>query len=162
MRDRVLWSFLVLGLLGAGSASAGNSKPAGPPPVGPGQARGKLTAKGQSYALTHAAAFTDQKDNTLVLLVTDEPVPAAKWTSQSDIFPYRMDHQFHGVAFRFDKAGTLTGADVYAGRFPTGTLGYFTVALTGKTRAGTARSTDVAAKAEEPVSLNVTFNAGTR
>src|SRR5262245_46012644 len=163
MNDRVLSSVVVVGLLWAGSASAASPKPAGGAAVPAGAAKGTLTAEGKSFTLAHAAAFTDEKDKTTFLLVTDEPVPAAKWTSHSDIFPYRMDHKFHGVGFHLDAAGKMTGADVYAGQFPTGTIGYFTVTLTpgGKRRAGTARSTTRAEKAKEPMSLNGSFNAGT-
>jgi hypothetical protein len=76
---------------------------------------------------------------------------------------YRMNkNPLRGVAFRLDDKRELVSAYVYEGSFPMGTTGIFALKLegpAGKTLAGTAKSTDAAAKLSEPVSLSVSFNA---
>jgi len=130
-----------------------------------GTAAGTLTVKGNAIKLAHAYAFVDQGDKRklVILLLTEQPVPAATWKSDSDIMMYRMDkNPLHGVAFRLDDQREVVSVDYYEGRFPTGTSGIFALKLdgpSGKTLAGTAKSTEAAAKLSEPVSLNVSFSA---
>jgi hypothetical protein len=143
--------------------------PAASPPaagaVASGQAVGTLTAKGKTIKLAYAYAFVDEGDKKrpVILLLTEQQVPAASWKGDSDIMMYRMNkNPLRGVAFRLNDKRELVGADYYEGSFPTGTTGIFALKLdspAGKTLAGTAKSTDAAAKLTEPVSLSVSFNA---
>ena len=159
-------------ILALGSSTTIAQAPAAKPPaasapaagaVAIGQAAGTLTAKGQSINLAHAAAFVDQQDKQVVLLLTEQPVPATSWKSHSDIMMYRMNkNPLRGIAFRLDDKRQVLGVDVYAGDFPTSTSGLFALKLDGppgKTLAGTAKSTEAAAKMSEPMSLSVSFNA---
>ena len=143
--------------------------PAASPPaagaVASGQAVGTLTAKGKTIKLAYAYAFVDEGDKKrpVILLLTEQPVPAASWKGDSDIMMYRMNkNPLRGVAFHLNDKRELVAADYYEGSFPTGTAGIFALKLdspAGKTLAGTAKSTDAAAKLSEPVSLSVSFNA---
>ena len=144
--------------------------PAASPPaagaVASGQAVGTLTAKGKTITLAYAYAFVDEGDKKkpVILLLTEQQVPAATWKGDSDIQTYRMFNKnpLRGVAFRLNDKRELVSADVYEGSFPMGTTGIFALKLdspAGKTLAGTAKSTDAAAKLSEPVSLSVSFNA---
>ncbi len=131
------------------------------PPVG--TAAGTLTVKGKAINLAHAAAFADEKEKQVILLVTEQPIPAANWKSHSDIMMYRMNkNPLRGIAFRFDDKRQVVGADFYDDQFPTSTSGIFEVKLegpAGKALVGTAKSTAAAAKLSEPVNLDVSFNA---
>jgi hypothetical protein len=128
-----------------------------------GAAAGTLTVKGKAINLAHAAAFADEKAKQVILLVTEQPVPAANWKSHSDIMMYRMDKKpLRGIAFRLDDKRQVVGADYYDDQFPTSTSGIFELKLegpVGKTLAGTAKSTAAAANLSEPVTLTVSFNA---
>jgi hypothetical protein len=134
-------------------------------PPASGTASGTLTVKGTAIKLAYAYAFVDQgdKDKQVVLLLTEQEVPAATWKSHTDIMMYRMDkHPLRGVAFRLSDKREVFGVDYYDGSFPTSTSGIFAIKLDGppgKTLAGTAKSTEAAAKLSEPVSLNASFNA---
>jgi hypothetical protein len=149
-------------IIAVGFATTFAQAPAAP---ASGQAVGTLTVNGKPIKLVHASAFVDQedKDKPVILLVTEQPVPAADWKKHSDIMMYRMNkNPLLGVAFRLNSKRELIGADFYEGSFPTSTSGIFTVKLDsppGKTFAGTAKSTEAAAKLTEPVSLSVSFNA---
>src|SRR5258706_15275599 len=77
-------------------APAAKAPAASPPAAGAvasGQAAGTLTVKGKTINLAHAAAFVDQEDKgkPVILLVTEQPIPAANWKSHTDIMMYRMD-----------------------------------------------------------------------
>ena len=134
-------------------------------PPASGQAAGTLTVKGKTINLAYAYAFVDEGDKKkpVILLLTEQQVPAASWKGDSDIMMYRMSkNPLRGVAFRLDDKRALLGADYYDGSFPTGTAGIFALKLDGppgKTLAGTAKSTEAAAKLSEPVSLSASFNA---
>jgi len=149
-------------MLAVGCSTAFAQAPAAP---ASGQAVGTLTVKGKAIKLAYASAFVDQEDKgkQVFLLVTEQPVPAADWKKHSDIMMYRMNkNPLLGVAFRLNDKRELVGADFYDGDFPTSTSGIFSVKLDsppGKTFAGTAKSTEAAAKLTEPVSLSVSFNA---
>ena len=128
-----------------------------------GAAAGTLTVKGNAIKLAHAAAFLDEKEKQVILLVTEQPIPAANWKSHSDIMMYRMNkNPLRGIAFRLDDKRQVVGADYYDDQFPTSTSGIFEVKFegaAGRTLAGTAKSTAAAAKLSDPVSLSVSFNA---
>jgi hypothetical protein len=53
-----------------------------------GSAKGSLTYDGATAELKFAAAFVDQKDERkpVVLLITDQKLPAEKWKSEFDPF----------------------------------------------------------------------------
>jgi len=148
-------------IVAAASAAAVAQSPA----VASGQASGTFTAAGKTIKLAHAAAFVDQgeKDKRVILLLTEQPVPAANWTKSTDIMMYRMNkNPLTGVMFRIDGKGEVVGADYYAGEFPTSTSGIFELKLDGapgKTLSGSAKSTEAAGKMREPVNLNATFSA---
>jgi hypothetical protein len=154
---REVWLLPLALILALGSSMTMAQTPAA------GTAAGTFTVKGKAITLAHAAAFADEKEKQVILLVTEQPIPAANWKSHSDIMMYRMDKKpLRGIAFRFDDKRQLVGADYYDDQFPTSTSGIFEVKLegpAGKTLAGTAKSTAAAAKLSEPVSLDVRFNA---
>lgn len=163
MRETRVFSVVVAGLaLAAGSAlAAPAAKPAGKAALAAGQASGTLTYEGKSLKLAHARSFVDTRNQTLLVLLTEGPVPAEAWSDNS-FFPYKLEHPFQGILFKFTK-GELSTAEIYVGEFPTGTSGYFTVDLkAGTAVAGTARSTPFAESAKEPARLDVRFNAGPR
>ena len=141
---------------------------ASPPGAGAaasGQAVGTLTAKGKTITLAYAYAFVDEGDKKkpVILLLTEQQVPASSWKGDSDIMMYRMNkNPLRGVAFRLNDKREVVSADIYEGSFPMGTTGILALKLdspAGKTFAGTAKSTEAGAKLSEPVSLNVSFNA---
>ena len=147
-------------------AQGANPKPAAAtaPRLASGQAAGTLTVDGKAIKLAYAAGFVDQsdKDKPVVLLITDQPVPAAGWTSHSDLMPYHMDHRFQGLVLRLDQSRKLIGADYYDGTFPTSTSGYFVVDMkgpAGKALVGSAHSTPAAAAGSHGVKADVTFRA---
>ncbi len=133
--------------------------------VASGQAVGTFTVKGRVITLAHASAFVDESDKRklVILLLTEQPVPAAGWKSGTDIMRYRMDRKpLIGVAFKLDDKREVIGADYYEGDFPTSTSGIFVLKLdgpVGKTLAGSATATETAGKLREPVNLNVRFSA---
>jgi hypothetical protein len=145
--------------------AAGCSTTIAQAPPASGQAAGTLTVKGKAINLAYAYAFVDEGDKKkpVILLLTEQQVPAAGWKGDSDIMMYRMSkNPLRGVAFRLDDKRALISADYYDGSFPTGTAGIFALKLDGppgKTLAGTAKSTEAAAKLSEPVSLSASFNA---
>jgi len=134
-------------------------------PLASGQAAGTLTAKGRTVKLTYAAAFVDQTDKKkpIVLLVTEQPVPSANWKSHSDLMTYhRNTAPIVGVVFRLDADREIDTAEYFVEKFPTSTSGIFQLSLDGppgKSLSGTLKSSAVATKLNEPVSLNATFNA---
>jgi hypothetical protein len=134
-------------------------------PPASGQAAGTLTVKGKTINLAYAYAFVDEGDKKkpVILLLTEQQVPAASWKGDSDIMMYRMNkNPLRGIAFHLNDKREVVAADYYEGSFPTGTAGIFALKLdspAGKTFAGTAKSTEAAAKLTEPVSLSVSFNA---
>ena len=104
--------------------------PAASPPaagaVASGQAVGTLTAKGKTIQLAYAYAFVDEGDKKrpVILLLTEQQVPAASWKGDSDIMMYRMNkNPLRGVAFHLNDKSELVSADYYEGSFPTGTAG---------------------------------------
>ena len=161
-------------ILAVGSSTTIAQTPAAKPPaasppagsaVASGQAAGTLTVKGKAITLAHAAAFVDQEDKgkPVILLLTEQPIPAASWKTHSDIMMYRMNkNPLRGIVFTLDDKRQVVSAEVYDGTFPTSTSGLFALKLdgpAGKTLAGTAKSTEAAAKMSEPMSLSVSFNA---
>jgi hypothetical protein len=136
-----------------------------PPTAAAGQATGAFTVDGKTFKLAYAAAFVDQKDERkpVVLLITEEAVPAAGWTSDFDIMNYRMDkHQLIGVGFWIDNKGEVYRSEYYDGGFPTSTSGYFDLKLggpMGKTLTGSIKSTAAAASGSHKVALEATFTA---
>jgi hypothetical protein len=76
-------------------------------------ASGTLTAEGKTVKLTHAAAFVDETDKKkpVVLLLTDQPVPAAGWKSYSDLMAHHRTTPIAGVVFRLDAQREIETAD---------------------------------------------------
>ena len=135
-------------------------------PPASGQAAGTLTVKGKTINLAYAYAFVDEEDKKrpVILLLTEQEVPAASWKGNSEIMTYRRFNKnpLRGVAFHLNDKRELVAADIYEHSFPTGTVGIFALKFdgpAGKTFAGTAKSTEAGAKLSEPVSLSVSFNA---
>jgi hypothetical protein len=156
------------------STTIAQAPPAKPPAASPpaagavasGQAVGTLTANGKTIKLAYAYAFVDEGDKKrpVILLLTEQQVPAASWKGDSDIMTYRMFNKnpLRGVAFHLNDKRELMAADIYEHSFPTGTVGIFALKFdgpAGKTFAGTAKSTEAGAKLSEPVSLSASFNA---
>ncbi len=132
----------------------------------PGQAAGTFLVAGKTVRLAHATAFVDQKDERkpVLLLLTEEDVPAAKWTSEFDLMEYRSDHHFGGVCFWLDKDREVFRTDYYepGDWMSTSTSGIFELKLDGppgKLLNGAAKATESAAKMSKPVALDATFSA---
>lgn len=156
MRHIARLAIAALLLLGAHAPAIGQA-PAG-------QASGTLTAKGKTVKLTYAAAFVDETDKKkpVVLLLTEQPVPASSWKSHSDLMAHHRKTPIAGVVFRLDAQREVDTAEYFVEPFPTSTSGVFVLTFdgaAGKTFAGKARSTPTAAKLSSPVALDATFSA---
>lgn len=127
-----------------------------------GAAAGVFTFSGKTIHLSHAATF--RNDKQVVLLLTDEAVPAASWKDSSDEIMYRMSgHKFGGVEFYLDEKRQVTTANYFGGDLPTGARTAFELKLdtaTGKVLTGSAHSTPFAEnQMDSHLRLDVRFNA---
>lgn len=154
---------LALGVVPVAVRAAGNpvkDKPG--TPLAPGTAAGVFTFSGKTIHLSHAATF--RNDKQVVLLLTDEAVPAASWKDSSDEVMYRMSgHKFGGVEFYLDEKRQVTTANYFGGDLPTGARSAFELKLdtgTGKALTGSAHSTPFAEnQMDSHLKLDVHFNA---
>ena len=78
-----------------------------------GTAKGSLTYDGNTTELKFAAAFTDQKDDRkpVILIVSDQKLPAEKWTSEFDMM--RDKTKWSGIVVFVDKEGEVYRTDVH-------------------------------------------------
>jgi len=92
-----------------------------------GSAKGSLTFDGATAALTHAAAFVDQKDEDkpVILILSDKKLPTEKWTTGFDMM--RDGAKFDGIVFYLDKEGKLSRTDVHMKGRQTAVSGIFEV-----------------------------------
>lgn len=130
--------------------------------VKPGSAAGDLTISGKTVHLTSAAAFRNGKQ--LVLLLTDQAVPAAKWKDAGDEVMYLMSgHKFTGVEFYLDEQRHVTATNYLAAEPPTGANTLFELKLdpaAGTALTGSAHSTPFGEKQSNAhVKLDVRFSA---
>ena len=121
-------------------------------------AKGSLTFDGGTSELKFAAAFVDQKDERkpVVLVLSDEKLPADKWTSEFDMM--RHSSKWSGVVFFLDNEGSVYRSDVHMKGRQSSVSGIFDVKLNdpkGKDLSGVAK-TDSSSKADK---LDVTFHA---
>jgi hypothetical protein len=130
-----------------------------------GQAEGSLIVGAKTVKLSHASTYatTYMDKKHLVLMLTDQALPAG-WKDASDMMMYRMGgHKFGGVEFYIDDQRHVTMANYYAAEdSPIGGNIVFELKLdaaAGKTLTGSASSTPFAAKLDSPVKLEVRFNA---
>jgi hypothetical protein len=157
---KTLRIFAVLGVLAAASLAT-----AAEPAPKSGSASGTFATGGKAAKLAFAATFTDQKDDkkALVLVLSDQEVPASKFKDGSDLSSFRREHKtMMGVAFWMDAKNEIFRTDFYDGTsFPTSATGLFDVKVTraAGSLTGTAKSNAAAAKLHDPVSLDATFNA---
>jgi hypothetical protein len=82
----------------------------------PGQAAGSLTVGEKTVKLSHASTYatTYMDKKHVVLMLTDEALPAG-WKDASDMMMYRMGgHKFGGVEFYIDDQRHVTMANYYA------------------------------------------------
>ena len=135
-------------------------------PLQSGQATGSLTVGDKTVQLSHASTYatTYMDKKHVVLLLTDQALPASSWKDASDMMMYRMaGHKFGGVEFYLDAERHVTMANYYAAEdSPIGGNIVFELKLdaaAGKTLTGSANSTAFAAKLDTPVKLDVRFNA---
>jgi len=123
-----------------------------------GTAKGSITFDGMTSDLKFATAFVDQKDERepVVLLVSDQKLPADKWTSEFDMM---RDHtKWSGIAVFLDKDGTVYRTDVHTNGQQSSVSGMFDVKINDPTSADLAG----AAKSEfdsADKKLDVTFHA---
>jgi hypothetical protein len=132
----------------------------------PGQAAGSMTVGDKTIQLSHASTYatTYMDKHHVVLLLTDQALPASSWKDAADMMMYRMaGHKFGGVEFYIDDQRHVTMANYYAAEdSPIGGNIVFELKLdagAGKTLTGSASSTPFAAKLDSPVKLEVRFNA---
>jgi hypothetical protein len=131
----------------------------------PGQAAGSLTVGAKTVQLSHASTYatTYMDKKHVVLLLTDQALPAG-WKDAADMMMYRMGgHKFGGVEFYLDAERHVTMANYYAAEdSPIGGNPVFELKLdagAGKTLTGSAHATPFAATLHDPVKLDVRFNA---
>ncbi len=127
-----------------------------------GAAAGVFTFSGKTIHLSHAATF--RNDKQVVLLLSDEAVPATSWKDSADEMMYRMSgHKFGGVEFYLDEKRQVTTANYFDGDLPTGARSAFELKLdagTGRTLTGSAHSTPFAEnQMNSHLKLDVRFNA---
>jgi hypothetical protein len=154
---------VTMGVAPVAVGAAGNpaqDKPGTPLPSG--TAAGAFTFGGKTIHLSHAATF--RNDKQVVLLLTDEAVPAAKWKDAGDEMMYRMSgHKFGGVEFYLDERQQVTTANYFDGDSPTGARTAFELKLdpgTGKALRGSAHSTPFAEnQMASHLKLDVRFHA---
>jgi hypothetical protein len=90
-----------------------------------GSAKGSLTFHGATADLKFAAAFINPKDERklVVVVLSDQKLPAEKWTSSSDIM---MDEtKWNGVVFFFDQEGEVFQTDVHMKGSQTSVSGFW-------------------------------------
>lgn len=123
-----------------------------------GSAKGSITFDGTTSELKFAAAFVDQKDERkpVVLLVSDQKLPAEKWTSEFDMM---RDHtKWSGIVVFLDKDGSVYRTDVHTKGQQASVSGMFDVKINEPTShdlAGAAKSESDSADKR----LDVTFHA---
>ena len=121
-----------------------------------------LPKGGVPVTLTNATAFVDEKDgrSPVILILSDQKLPAEKWTSEFDLM--RAHPDFTGVAFWIDQEGKVFRTDVYTAGRQSSVSGYFELKLNGPL----AKDLTGSAKASEPVGdgprLEATFHAKLR
>lgn len=132
----------------------------------PGQAAGSMTVGAKTIQLSHASTYatTYMDKEHIVLMLTDQAVPASSWKDASDMMMYRMGgHKFGGVEFYLDAQRHATMANYYADEdSPIGGNIVFELKLdagAGNTLSGSAHATPFAATLDSPVKLEVRFNA---
>jgi hypothetical protein len=120
-------------LPGPGSETVEKAPPKGPQKgkEQPGKAIGTLDIDGKTVTITHAYAFVDQKDNRkpVLILITDQAVPANQWKSESDMTKYRFDNPFRYVCFWIDKDRQEFRREHFVDKFPVSTMGVFNLKL---------------------------------
>ena len=142
---------ILAALSAVNSARAASDLPAG-------SAKGSLTYDGATAELKFAAAFVDQKDERkpVVLLITDQKLPAEKWKSEFDMM---MDHtKWSGVVFFLDKEGKVFRSDVHMNGRQSSVAGIFEAKIdnpTSKDLTGTAKTS----ADEKETKLDVAFHA---
>ena len=123
-----------------------------------GSAKGSITFDGTTSDLKFAAAFIDQKDDRkpVVLVVSDQKLPADKWTSEFDMM---RDHtKWSGIVVFLDKDGSVYRTDVHTKGQQSSVSGLFDVKInepTGRELAGAAKSESDSGDKK----LDVTFHA---
>ncbi len=97
----------------------------------PGKAMGTLDIDGTTVTMTHAYAFVDQKDKRkpILILITDQAVPANQWKSESDMTRYRFGKPFRYVCFWIDKDRQEFRREHFVDKFPVSTMGVFDLKL---------------------------------
>lgn len=131
----------------------------------PGEAFGTFMADRKTTKITHVATFVDETDEQkpVILVLSDRELPVSTWKSNLDFMTYRLDNWFIGVALWLDKKKKVYNAEYYdTTHFPTSASGLFEVALAGGKEPilkGYARTTEAALKLNQPVNLDVSFNA---
>jgi len=124
-----------------------------------GSAKGSLTFDGNTVALSHAAAFADQKDERkpVIVLLSDKKLPVEKWKSEFDMMFDRS--KFNGIVFFLDRDGKVFRTDVHMKDKQTGVSGIFDLKLdnpASKELTGSATATSSDGSSDK---LEVTFHA---
>ena len=148
--------------LATGASPAASVAPSAAPKVNvdvpAGNAKGSITFDGSTSELKFAAAFVDQKDERkpVVLIVSDQKLPADKWTSEFDMM---RDHtKWSGIAVFLDKEGNVYRTDVHTKGQQASVSGMFDVKINDPTSndlAGAAKTASGGADKQ----LDVTFHA---
>ncbi|MEN3370523.1 MAG: hypothetical protein V7609_2666 [Verrucomicrobiota bacterium] len=150
IRFAVLAVALVLFALTTPAISAASDLPSG-------TAKGSLTFDGGTAALTHAAAFVDQKDTDkpVILILSDKKLASEKWTTGFDMM--RDGARFNGIVFYVDKEGKVFRTDVHMKDRQTAVSGIFDVKLDNPaSKEVTGSATTKEAQTDK---LDVTFHA---
>jgi hypothetical protein len=123
--------FLNMPEAGTQAASEETSKASGGEKAQPGKAKGSLTIDDKNVEMKNAYAFVDQKDKRkpVLLLITDQAVPADQWKSESDLDDLRRKKPFAYVCFWLDKDRQDFRREHFVERFPVATMGVFNLKL---------------------------------
>ena len=120
-------------LPGPSSEAGEKTPPAGPQKEKeqPGKAMGAFDIDGKTITMTHAYAFVNQKDKRkpVLILITDQPVPANQWKSESDMTRYRLGKPFRYVCFWIDKDRQEFRREYFVEKFPASAMGIFDLKL---------------------------------
>ena len=151
-RSLILVAPIALCALGQPAMFAASDLPSG-------SAKGSLTFEGATVALTHAAAFTDQKDERkpVILLLSDKKLPVEKWKSEFDMMFDRS--RFNGLVFFLDQEGKVFRIDIHMNDKQTGVGGIFDLKLDNPASKELTGSATASATQGRSDKLDVTFHA---
>ena len=138
--------------------------PAADPGLASGTAKGTFAQKGETTVnLTNVAAFTDVKDDEkpVIVIISDQKLPAEKWTSEFDMMEAEPPLKFSGIVFWIGKDGSISRTDMYWKGRQASVSGYFDITLDSKPGEKEIKGSGKTTPGSDPdgPKLDVTFHA---